>query len=179
MATDSWNSDGDLWEKSSSTPLSEPSHASWREFEEIKSFLSTHRPAWNHSLYPDQRTTALLTLLASGGGASGSFPSAATEPEAEPGPVVQIATTYLGLVEDLEWVVRVSAAEGDPGAVLTIIDAPPFDREFRRPIFEAELKALERIPDVAPEFILVNINELAAQGREWSALPGETLLLER
>jgi hypothetical protein len=62
--------------------------------------------------------------------------------------------------------------------VLTVIDAPPFDRAYRNPVYDAELQAIDEVGGAQPSFSLVNIRE-RAEGSTSETESTETVLLDR
>ncbi len=67
---------------------------------------------------------------------------------------------YLQLVDELPQARRVLVDEscGFP-AILTVIEATPWDIEQRRPIYRAEAEVMDAFPDVLVDWDLVNLAE--------------------
>ncbi len=62
--------------------------------------------------------------------------------------------------------------------IWTVIEAEPFDRSQREPVYAAELEALEAFPDVDADFRLVNVSEYGASQAD-AILPDDADVLWR
>jgi hypothetical protein len=61
-----------------------------------------------------------------------------------------------------------AAAEG--ARIWTVIEAEPFDRGQREPVYAAEIEALQAHPDVVADFRLINLTEYG-ESRAADVLP--------
>jgi hypothetical protein len=70
--------------------------------------------------------------------------------------------TFVDEVAGLPQVERVLVVrpQSDGPSIWTLISAPPFEIEYREPIYQAQLRAIDAAPDALVQFRLVNLDEL-------------------
>lgn len=73
----------------------------------------------------------------------------------------ELCRIYVELVRQIPEVQRVYLrAEDNSGCILTLIDAPPFERQVRNRVYEAQQAVLERVISGPIEFRLINVREV-------------------
>jgi len=87
-------------------------------------------------------------------------------PDGCPPSLDALADRFVGRVRELPQVTRVFLdVSGDSARLLTVIKAPPFERQYRDPVYDAELAVLAAFPDAQIDFGVVNESEYPAEAR--------------